>query len=108
MVIPANTVIKYLRDNKGNPRGVIVAVRLSNGKVSVHYSYCNKKDKFTKEMALKIALGRAYTSSPLPLTKTDDLDFSKIPHQVNREISAFNQRVQKYYHVHPDNIITWK
>ena len=101
MTIPKNTVIKYLRDNKGNPRGVIVAVRLTNGKVSVHYSYCNKKDKFTKEMALKIALGRAYT------TKTDDLDFSKIPHQVNREISAFNQRVQKYYHVHPDNIITW-
>ena len=100
MTIPKNTVIKYLRDNKGNPRGVIVAVRLTNGKVSVHYSYCNKKDKFTKEMALKIALGRAYT------TKTDDLDFSKIPHQVNREISAFNQRVQKYYHVHPDNIIT--
>ena len=101
MTIPVNTVIKYLRDNKGNPRGVIVAVRLTNGKVSVHYSYCNKKDKFTKEMALKIALGRAYT------IKTDDLDFSEIPHQVKREISAFNQRVQKYYHVNPDNIITW-
>ena len=108
MTIPKNTVIKYLRDNKGNPRGVIVAVRLPSGEVSVHYSYCNKKDKFTKDMALKIALGRAYASSPLPLTDMNDLDFSKIPHQVNREISAFNQRVQKYYHVHPDNIITWK
>jgi len=107
MVIPANTVIKYLRDNKGNPRGVIVAVRLPNGKVSVHYSYCNKKDKFTKEMALKIALGRAYAVSQLPLTDMNDLDFSKIPHQVNREIAAFNQRVQKYYHVSLDQIYTW-
>lgn len=107
-VIPKHSVIKYLRDRKGNPRGVLVAVKLKEQKspyglpqVSVHYSYCNSKlDRFVKETALKIAIGRAlknnlYNDETVP------------PRQVIREIDSFNERVSRYYRVDKSELFTF-
>lgn len=104
--IPKYTVIKYLRDKNGNPRGCLVAVKLPEGRpgtesqpISVHYSYCRKEDKFTKNMALKIAINRAYMNT--------GSTFTEIPRQVRKEIDAFNRRVEKYFRVKPEQICTW-
>ncbi len=53
------TLHVYIRDEKGNPRGVVVCVR--DGDV-VNYGYSlvnNKKDKFSKKLGLEIAKARA-------------------------------------------------
>lgn len=97
-IVPKYTVIKYLRDKKRNPRGVIVAVKLPNGDVSVHYSYCNNKlDKFNKNTALKIAVGRALTNASGGVP----------PRHVVNEIDQFNERISRYYNILKEDLITW-
>lgn len=89
--IPKHTVIQYVRDKNGDPRGVLVAVKLPNPiGYRIGYSLCNKKDRFSKDMALKIAIGRA-----------SDLDgtYSSIPNPVAKMIPAFTDRCKKYYKV---------
>jgi hypothetical protein len=50
-----NFKFRYVRDNKGNPRGV-VAVNTINGEIG--WSFCCKTDRFVKSIARKIALDR--------------------------------------------------
>lgn len=87
--IPKHTVIQYVRDKKGVPYGVVVAVKVDDG-YRLGYSLCNKKDRFSKDMALKIALGRAEI-------KTDDVRV--LPHPVARMVASFTDRCKKYYRV---------
>lgn len=57
------TVIKqYIRDKKGNPRGVAVAVR-DNGEVFYGFSLCNPSDRYDKNQGLTIAVSRALAPS---------------------------------------------
>ncbi len=102
-MLPKQTLIQYLRKKNGLPYGVIVAVRRDDGEVAVDFSLCNtKKDRFTKERALEIAIGRAMSS------KKDDGNSDRIlPHSLYREMKKFNDRVCKYYRTHVDNIYTW-
>lgn len=86
-MIPKYTVIQYIRDKNNNPRGVLVAVKHENG-FRIGYSLCNKKDRFNKNMALKIALGRANAMSDGP-----------IPHPVDRMLEEFTNRCKRYYKV---------
>lgn len=96
--IPRYSVIKYIRDKKGNPRGCIVAVKLGDGNVSVHYSYCNSKlDRFVKSTALKIAFGRAFSNK----------GEYKPPRDVIREIDQFNERVCRYFKVKETDLYTF-
>jgi len=48
-------LIKYIRDSHRRPKGVVI----STGEGEVGYSLCNKKDKWNRETALRIAFGRA-------------------------------------------------
>jgi hypothetical protein len=99
--IPDKCIIKYLRDKKRNPRGVIVALRRPDGTVSVHYSYCNTKtDRFNKTTALTIAFGRAIEDKPY-------CGFSELPRQVRHEISEFNERATKYFKVDKQELCSW-
>jgi len=99
--IPEKCIIKYLRDSKRNPCGVLVAARRTDGTVSVHYSYCNKKtDRFNKFTALTIAFGRALEDKPYE-------DFSKLPRHVQRELAEFNTRATKYFKVNKEEICSW-
>lgn len=94
ITIPKFTVIKYLRDKKRIPTGVLVSVLLPNGDVSVNYSYCNSKtDKFNKKTGLKIAIGRALSKA-----------YSQPPRQVMKEIEKFNDRILRYYRVNKDKL----
>lgn len=101
-MLPQHTLIQYLRKPNGLPYGVLVAVRRDDGEVSVDFSLCNtKKDRFTKERALEIAIGRAMSS------KNDDTCDRILPHSLYREMAKFNKRVSKYYKIHIDEVITW-
>jgi|694.fasta_scaffold06007_7 hypothetical protein len=93
-MIPKFTVIQYLRNKKRVPYGVLVAVKDENilhRGYAFGYSLCNKKDKFNKAMALKVALGRANVDG----MKAND----NPPHDVRRAAPSFFDRCKKYYKV---------
>jgi hypothetical protein len=54
-MIERNYKFRYIRNNKGNPRGVI-AVNTITGEIG--WSFCCKTDRFVKSIARKIALDR--------------------------------------------------
>jgi hypothetical protein len=90
MTIPKFTVVQYVRNKKRVPYGVLVAVKNGNG-FNFGYSLCNKKDRFTKEEALDIALERACAGVPV--------DLSAAPHDIRRSADAFFERCGRYYKV---------
>jgi len=53
-----HTLIRYIRNKKGQPRGVVVALRDKN-EVCYGYSICNPIDPWNKHKGLKIAIARA-------------------------------------------------
>jgi hypothetical protein len=55
-------LIKYIRNEKGEPRGVVMAIRQGN-EVFYGYSLCNPKDRWNRKMGLKIAEARAIAGS---------------------------------------------
>lgn len=89
--IPKHTVIQYVRDKKRVPYGVLVAVKSGLG-FTCGYSLCNKKDRFSKRLALKIALGRANEDSIQTLS-------SNGPHEIRKVFPEFFNRCVKYYKV---------
>jgi len=91
--IPQHTVIQYVRTRKNVPHGVLVAIKCEDG-FRMGYSLCNKKDRFNKRMALKIALGRAEVQ---PICGPDTA--IPVPHPVAKMIPAFTTRCNKYYKV---------
>lgn len=52
-------IVQYIRDEKRNPFGVVVATSPNN----IGYSICNPKDHFTKKKAKAVALTRAQSMS---------------------------------------------
>jgi hypothetical protein len=103
--IPQHSVIQYVRNKKNIPLGVLVAIKTPEG-FRIGYSLCNKKDRFNKNMALKIAIGRAGFGFELGShhvrgesypTCFDDGGYA--PHPVRKMIPAFYDRCMKYYKV---------
>jgi len=90
MNIPAQSIIHYVREKNGIPRGVLVAVKMDSS-YFVGWSYCRKTDRFTKERAIDIAVGRAMSGTALT---TDQM-----PHQLSRHLPIFIERCRKYYKV---------
>ena len=91
VTIPKHTVIQYVRSRKNIPHGVLVAIKSEDG-FRIGYSLCNKKDRFNKRMALKIAIGRAeFSSEPAVIMS--------MPHPVRKMAPAFWARCKKYYKV---------
>lgn len=98
-VIPKHTVIQYVRSNKKIPYGVVVAIKSDNG-FRIGYSLCNKKDRFNKRMALKIALGRASEALGSAFANTITIGgHGVIPHSIDRMLDKFESRCKKYYKV---------
>jgi hypothetical protein len=87
---------QYVRDKKGNPKGLVLAVISDNPDAKVvrlGWSLCSKRDRFDKGIAENIAVGRAYEGTA-----------ALIPHAVEREFSYFHKRLSRFlknedYHV---------
>ena len=82
-----NSVIQYVRNSKGKPLGVLVAVK-SEDEFRVGYSLCCSRDRFKKETGLHIAFGRADVWSSIP---------EEIPRDILRLLPDFVARCKKYY-----------
>jgi len=89
MNIPAQSLVHYVREKNGTPRGVLVAVKLDESHISIGWSYCRKTDRFTKERAIDIAFGRAMSGLAL--------NSDQMPQQLHRDLPLFLERCKKYY-----------
>ena len=96
VVIPKHTVIQYVRNKKRVPFGVIGGVKMDDG-FGMSYSLCNKKDRFNKKMALKIAIGRVYQG----VGCFGDFLYGgrTLPNEIRKMKPAFLERCKKYYKV---------
>ena len=97
MNIPAQSLVHYVREKNGTPRGVLVAVKTDSsefGERFIGWSYCRKTDRFTKERAIDIAVGRAMAGTALT-----DLCPSLMPRALWRHLPIFIERCKKYYKV---------
>lgn len=80
-------LVEYIRDDNGRPFGAVVAI--DRDKVGI--SICHPKDKWNRELAVKIAEGRAWSNNyciKLPFGKED-----KITHHIMR----IRERAKRYY-----------
>jgi len=106
-------LVQYIRDEKNQPFGVVVAL-VVDGEVRLGVSVCNKKDKFNKKLALEIAVGRATvgcdTYAPIRMVrrvvmlpvKMDGTEL--VPHvikvdAVQEMINIMTSRANRYFRV---------
>jgi hypothetical protein len=83
----ADKLVKYVRSESGQAVGAVVAV-CQDGEIRTGWSKCNMKmDRFDKDMAIKIATGRAVAGR------------NKVrPHSaVVNDLPLIAQRAQKYF-----------
>jgi hypothetical protein len=59
-------IYEYVRNKENAPVGLVLAT-VVNGKVAVGWSKACKRDKFDRELGIKIATGRAAFGSDIPL-----------------------------------------
>jgi hypothetical protein len=85
-------LISYVRNDKGQPIGVVA----SPGKYLVGVSICNPKDKFDRQLGLEIACGRAMRVEniyPKTLPNRNDLSLDMLDDMVD----TMYRRSRKYY-----------
>lgn len=76
---------KYIRDDRRNPIGVIVAEK-HDEEILFGWSLCSVKDRFNKEHGLRIAMGRLLNGSNIKLLRL-----------VEEYLPRFKERVTKYF-----------
>lgn len=59
-------LVQYIRDQKNQPIGCMVAVLYDNGHITIGVSLHNPKDKWDRSLARQIAIGRAYCGGVMP------------------------------------------
>lgn len=82
-------LVKYVRNKKGHPIGVVVAI----DKNKIGWSMCHKDDKWNKEFGKNIAVNRAWEG--LTLSK----NIEKAPLVMSDAITEMYTRANKYYTV---------
>lgn len=84
------TLINYIRDEKNNPRGVVVAIRDDN-EIFYGFSLCNPEDKWDKPLGIKKAIARARAAEyKLPdVLERRQLVFDAIQKIQNRALRYF-------------------
>jgi len=85
------SLMQFVRDRNGNPRGVVVAAVINN-EVRYGWSYTNTKlgDRFNKQRGLVIAYGRIDNGWT---------DRTQIPHDVVKSLNHIRNRAAKYFKV---------
>lgn len=84
-----NSLVQFVRDRKGQPRGLVVATVIDN-EIRIGWSFTNTKagDRFDKTLAYKIALGRAETGQRGSVVT---------PHSVSKVVDSIMDRAVRYY-----------
>lgn len=87
---PEMSIFKYIRDNKGRIKGLMVGFAIIDGKRNNHfaigYSLCNPKDSFDMETAVNLCYrrGSGYLSE-------------RIPQSIRKDLSCFADRCRSYF-----------
>jgi hypothetical protein len=83
------SLVQFVRDRKGQPRGLVVATTIDDT-IRLGWSYTNTKagDRFNKERAYKIAFGRAEFGKSQNVTT---------PRSVVKVLNQISKRAVKYY-----------
>lgn len=80
-------LVQYIRDHRtGRRRGVMVGMANPDGGFLVGFSLCHKRDRFDRDLGLRIASARALTGSS-----------ASVPHSMRSEMERFKQRCAKYF-----------
>lgn len=93
-----HTLIKYIRNKKGQPRGVVVALR-DNDEVLYGYSLCNPIDRWDRHEALERAINRAMER---------DYEIPTAPNtikQILEEYDNLSKRAVKYFKDLPRELV---
>jgi hypothetical protein len=59
-------LVQYIRNQKHEPIGCMVAVQQEDGRITIGVSLHNPKDKWDRSLARQIAIGRAYCDGVMP------------------------------------------
>lgn len=79
---------QYVRNKKGVPIGVLVAVQSEDKSVvSVGYSLCHKHDHFEKKKGTMIAVNRALSNKIM-----------NVPETLEKSMKKFIKRASNYYY----------
>lgn len=85
-------LVHYVKEERGkragNLKGVVVAVPSADSKFKIGWSYCSKRDNFSRERAFEIALGRCENPSG---------PHTIMPQAVKRVFEKMSARAQRYY-----------
>jgi hypothetical protein len=89
------TLIKYVRDRKRQPVGVITAF-VENGDICYGWSLLNRKagDRWNRDIGLNLALARAV---PLPEIALKALNH-EVPQSVSKDLTSMVYRAKSYFH----------
>lgn len=85
-------LIQYLRKRNSNP-GVVVAI----GPDIIGWSLCNKKDRYSKEMAFHLALGRAEKAAKLDPAEREYYYYERIPTTLLDIATKVRNRSEQYF-----------
>ncbi len=91
-------LVKYVRNKYGEKIGCLVALKVSDTKIGVGWSKCNKLDNFSKKKARFIASRRAEKCF---IDNKNDWYYNKIilnaPDCIKEDFLVFVNRTKKYY-----------
>ena len=91
-------LIKYVRDDKGLPRGVVIAMKISGDKWNIGWAICHKNDEYNPNIAHKIAESRAKCVKKHngKIVRPNELK-QKPPTKVYEDIHNMYMRGKKYF-----------
>ena len=95
-MIEKKVLIQYKRKSRRRPYGVVVAIDRN----IIGWSICHKNDIFLKDIAVEIALERAYKLKSMNIMDDDELDsFYKktIPESLVNLAITMLERSRSYY-----------
>lgn len=83
LVMEEKVIFEYVKDENGQRRGVLAAT--SNGPF-IGFSALHPRDKFSKEVGLRIAEGRARMGT-----------MSEVPYRMQEQEAKFRDRATRYF-----------
>jgi hypothetical protein len=84
-VVEGRILVKYTRNRQNQKVGVLVAI----GRNEVGFSLANKRDRFDKQLGIRIAIQRAFTI-PSP-------DINDIPRSIRSDYLEMLDRSVRYF-----------
>jgi len=92
-------LVKYVRNNKGQPIGVMVGFvsEAHPDEFQVGFSACHPTDGFNREVGLQIARNRALAWTDKTAAQARRLALHKVTHELRKDLPKFYKRCTKFF-----------